>query len=225
MLCNWFSIFGTLFILLAPIPVFSENSGPNLSQGDEDRKEKYEKARDDTRDTNNNKLQPNMMKHIGNALQHFQQAQEARSEKNYGRAQQEDQMGMMEQMKAQQLNKQIQSNEKTAQQNDANSKMLKDPTNAKLQIPKAQDTPVISLRDPSMSTPTHPSPEPARSTSPIPKEELATLSAVSYIPAAVKPPEPAEKSSDALRAKFGYDEKTPVSAESGYGGRRQGSIM
>lgn len=223
-----FSIFLTTLgsaSLTAEINSVSDIYQNNLSSADRDRREKHKDANRQIDETNQNKLQPNMQQHNDLAKKHFEEAEEARKQKQEGKAQEEERKGLMELMKAQQLNQQIQANKKTRDENEQNAQRLQnqEPT----QLPKvSRMSPNKEEADKFPAEPSRaalaigPSPDPS-----VPSTQLVNLASIPLATTAAvtkasnsgtsvataesteKAPQ-SEADKEISRATFGYDEKS-----------------
>ena len=191
------------------------------SQGqDQDRKQDFQQSRDEARKKNQDHFQPEMASKFMEAAKHFQDAQEAREQKNYGKAEQDQMLGQMKQMQGQQLKQQIDTNEDSAKKNDMGSQKLTNPEQVKApNVPGS--TLVISLRDPNYNSQASQALPVATEApkAPIPNEQLADLGAGERMAAPAQSAPSLASSDESMRSKIGYDEtpkanNVPISSTS-----------
>jgi hypothetical protein len=178
-----FLLGATLALILTSVPAKAEP--------DDDRRRQQQEAERQGNQVTDQQLQPQKMMHDMQKMQHMQNAEKARQQQDYGTAEKEEQMAMMEQMKSQQLQQQINANKDTARQNQQGvDKLSKNDDPAGKQ--KGYNPDVVSVRKGDVPpSPGSPAPQATPQASlPAPPAQLADLTSFdrNSVPQLAEPP-------------------------------------
>lgn len=134
------TFYALALLFASAVPFSSAQAEGETDRRERQKKEAGEKLKQETQE----KVQPSKIMADLRQKEHLQKAEEARNNKDEGTAQKEEQMAMMEQMKSQQLQQQIDANNKAANENEKGAeKLTQTDANDK---GKAYDPNVVSVR-------------------------------------------------------------------------------